>query len=1297
MNFSWLSQWFRQEKNTVVDNQHPPTSEQTSKPKRELTFRIRGVPNDWDRVTLQSFLTEGDRIGDPVIKSLAKEFHGRSQTATVDFRSDCQLPSKFSLPTDSSQHVEPHSLVLDHDFLNITSLFTPSQKGHKVDIIAISGLGGHAFGSFKERGGEHMWLRDALPHVITSDSGEQIARIMVYGYESSLPNSDSFQNLEDLGTSLHSDLRALTSYGSFKPIVFIAHSLGGLIVKQFLISLSKPVDDVDQRLRGAIYGIAFFGVPHDGMDIRSLTPMAGDGPNRFLLESIGFTNSQILSIQQREFSEALSVKGEVEIISFYETRLSPTALQVWLHRLVEVDSANAQQDNKSGKWTMLGEPAVLVSKASATHCRPWEDGPEHICAINRTHSEMVKFSQEDSEYEKVLGRIKSLTRRAIKTRRKQIPPPHLSPEEQNCLHSLAFRQMQDRDNDIEHAVQGTCEWLLKHETYINWATSNKSLLWIKGKPGAGKSTLLKYALGKQRDILSAGGNNLVMSFFFHARGDDLQKTPLGFLRSILHQILKQTPEALFDLVSAYQQKCRDMGDPGGKWQWHSGELWDFFKSCLPRILTHQSIWLFVDALDECGENHAKDIVQRLTWLLEKLPPHPAWTHIHICFTCRHYPILSSRGLLEIWLEMENKNDISTYVQSELKLSSFEEPIPSGIQNLIIARASGVFLWARLVAHQARDLELNGAGSNKIEKTIRSIPEGLHELYKELIRGMGPSSLRLIQWVCCSMRPLSTEELRWAMVIDARFSTLQECQKSENYIPDSRRMNQRLINLSRGLIEVTPGPGAEIVQFNHQSVKDFFMTEGLGILDTTSASADESVGMAHLELLKTCICYLKMEEISRSTSIEDDYRRTPEFPFLQYATTSWIPHLQQSDDKRVGQGDILKLLSWPSNILVEFWTRIFHYVDGYSNYCPSEGTTLVHITAKYRMIATLTAILESRSETNININSKDSHGRTPLLWATEKGHEAAVKLLLDAGAEVNSKDNNRRTPLSWAAKNGHKAVVRILLSEGAEVDSKGVTEKTPLSLAAEYGHGDIAQLLLGAGAQVDSKDRNGQTPLSWAAKRGHEAVVRILLSEEALFDEKDNNGRTPLSWAAQNGPKAVVRILLSEGAEVDSKDEHGRTPLSWAAGAGQAAVVRLLLDAGAQVDLRDTTYRETPLLWAAKGKHGAVIKRLLDAGAEVDLKATCIVIGRLWTSTGVHEALLNKLMLGQPALLQAAKEGHEAVVKMLLSTGAVFWFADICAIDGRVAMVAAVDAGHSIVARYGRLAGVPFCDELGPVD
>lgn len=63
---------------------------------------------------------------------------------------------------------------------------------------------------------------------------------------------------------------------------------------------------------------------------------------------------------------------------------------------------------------MAGPTAVLVTKSSATHCRPWETGLEHICAIDRTHSEMVKFGPQDEEYEKVVEIIKGIVQRAAK-------------------------------------------------------------------------------------------------------------------------------------------------------------------------------------------------------------------------------------------------------------------------------------------------------------------------------------------------------------------------------------------------------------------------------------------------------------------------------------------------------------------------------------------------------------------------------------------------------------------------------------------------------------------------------------------------------------------------------------------------------------------------------------------------------------------------------------------------------------------------------------------------------------------
>ena len=73
---------------------------------------------------------------------------------------------------------------------------------------------------------------------------------------------------------------------------------------------------------------------------------------------------------------------------------------------------------------------------------------------------------------------------------------------------------------------------------------------------------------------------------------------------------------------------------------------------------------------------------------------------------------------------------------------------------------------------------------------------------------------------------------------------------------------------------------------------------------------------------------------------------------------------------------------------------------------------------------------------VDIDWKDKDGRPPLSWATEKGHEAIVKLLLETGkVDVDWKDKDGRTPLSWATEKGHEAVVELLLKAGAEVNSQ----------------------------------------------------------------------------------------------------------------------------------------------------------------------------------------------------------------------------------------------------------------------
>jgi uncharacterized protein len=102
--------------------------------------------------------------------------------------------------------------------------------------------------------------------------------------------------------------------------------------------------------------------------------------------------------------------------------------------------------------------------------------------------------------------------------------------------------------------------------------------------------------------------------------------------------------------------------------------------------------------------------------------------------------------------------------------------------------------------------------------------------------------------------------------------------------------------------------------------------------------------------------------------------------------------------------------------------------------------------------------------------------TPLQWAAQKGHVAAMAVLLKAGARVDGTNREGYTPLMLAAWSGQTAAIDVLVAVSADVHRADKDGNSALHLASMYGHLDAARVLLEAGAKADVRNKKGERPI-----------------------------------------------------------------------------------------------------------------------------------------------------------------------------------------------------------------------------
>ncbi len=100
----------------------------------------------------------------------------------------------------------------------------------------------------------------------------------------------------------------------------------------------------------------------------------------------------------------------------------------------------------------------------------------------------------------------------------------------------------------------------------------------------------------------------------------------------------------------------------------------------------------------------------------------------------------------------------------------------------------------------------------------------------------------------------------------------------------------------------------------------------------------------------------------------------------------------------------------------------------------------------------------------DINAKDNHGTTPLMWASLMQATEAARLLIEKGANVNTKDMYGWTTLMHATGLGDTVIGKILLDKGVDVNAKSLKGDTALSIAKREKKSDMIKLLQQAGAK-----------------------------------------------------------------------------------------------------------------------------------------------------------------------------------------------------------------------------------------
>ncbi|KAI1747448.1 hypothetical protein F4782DRAFT_521079 [Xylaria castorea] len=713
------------------------------------------------------------------------------------------------------------------------------QPEHAVlDIIFVHGLGGHSRKTWsKDHDSSFFWPGLWLP----SETDIGSARISTFGYNADWRSATkSISNVTDFAKELLFEMR-FGKDGSgedlnlgVNPIIFVVHSMGGLVVKKaYLLGLHDA--NYQQAVKG-VSAIIFLSTPHRGTNLAKILNRvlaASFKSTKYFISDLSKSSSAIEELNE----EFRHVAPNLSIWSFYETLA--TSIGPWKMMVLGKDSS------------VLGYPAEIS--------RP----------LQADHHDVCKFSSPvDPNYVAVRNAITSLATqfrdRKSETKTKA-PNPTILADEYSDIQDL-FCNVPSTETDYDAIrrswITDTCEWLLDENEFISWLNSsslNPAVLWYTAPPATGKSVLSTFIIDHLRR------KDLPCQYFLFKYSDIAKSMVVNCIKSLAFQLSRSQPEFRRLLASSSRESLGfDSSDPFLIWKRVMEGI------LLESNLTEPIYWV-IDALDECDS--PKIFLDCIQSFAHRLP-------VRILIFSRNTDSIStsfnrlSRSISISRIEKStghNQRDIERLAQMELDNMRGSSEFRHQLLQDIMERSEGNFLWVKLVLEEVMGCHTE----EKIREVLDDIPSDMTLMFRRMEKHMlqsirqsdMPLIKALIEWSTCAQRPLSLNELSQAL--QPEFSGFLDLKRT---------------------VQETCGQFVQVDEYDkvtllHHTTREYF---------TQSSESEFRIDSqkAHKNLFTRTLSLFEDKDLQWRL-LQNQHAMQSSEPFLFYSAVNWPFHLSRS--------------------------------------------------------------------------------------------------------------------------------------------------------------------------------------------------------------------------------------------------------------------------------------------------------------------------------------------------------------------------------------------------------------------